>query len=430
MSGHRTTDILPRREGAPARSDALPAGLDVRSLAAAIPHSVWVISAPGTIVYANPHAVRYTGVDALAAGPSGPAWVSIVHPEDIAAVEQRAAIAGLAPEPFELTCRISRADGSFRRHDVRVAPVFDNSGLVRHWTATGTETEPSPATSDEREPAQARHAEIELRHAQKLESLGRLSAGLAHEINTPIQFVGDNTRFLADAYQDMLELLLVYRECLAPDLEAMQWSERVRRARAAEEKADLEYLTAEIPAAVSQSLEGIDRVASLVRAMKSFSYKDSTEQAYADLNEAVKTTLTVARNEVKYVADVILELGELPDVRCHLGALNQVFLNLLVNAADSLKETSERGEIRVSTRVEGDNAVIVFADNGPGVPEEIQPSIFDPFFTTKKVGKGTGQGLALARSVLDKHGGSIELHSTPGEGAVFTLVLPIKGVQA
>ena len=276
---------------------------------------------------------------------------------------------------------------------------------------------------------EVRRAELENRHDQQLESLGRLSAGLAHEINTPIQFVGDNTRFLADAYQDMLQLLLVYRECMAPELGELQWGERTERAQRAEVEADIEYLAAEIPAAVSQTLEGVERVASLVRAMKSFSYKDSTEQSYADLNEAVRTTLTVARNEVKYVADVVLDLGELPDVLCHLGDLNQVFLNLLVNAADALKDRPERGEIRISSRAEGATAVLSFADNGTGIPEDIQQSIFEPFFTTKEVGKGTGQGLALARAVLEKHAGSIEVRSALGTGTEFILRLPITGRQ-
>jgi signal transduction histidine kinase len=254
-----------------------------------------------------------------------------------------------------------------------------------------------------------------------------LSAGLAHEINTPIQFVGDNTRFLAEAYQDMLELLLVYRECMAPSLGELEWAERTRRAHEAETKADMDYLAVEIPAAVGQSLEGVERVASLVRAMKSFGYKDSTEQSYADLNEAIRTTLTVARNEVKYVADVTLDLGEIPDVLCHRGDLNQVFLNLLVNAADALTAKGGRGEIRVSSAVEGPTVVITFADNGPGIPEDVQQSIFEPFFTTKEVGKGTGQGLALARSVLEKHAGSIEVRSAVGEGTAFVLRLPIAG---
>jgi two-component system, NtrC family, sensor kinase len=269
--------------------------------------------------------------------------------------------------------------------------------------------------------------QVEGSHDQKLEALGRLSAGLAHEINTPIQFVGDNTRFLAEAYQTMLELLLVYRECMGLSSGQLSWDERKKRAEEAEEKADIEYLAEEVPGAVEQSLEGIDRVASLVRAMKAFSYKDTKEHSYADLNEGIRTTVIVARNEVKYVADVVLELGELPDVLCNLGDLNQVFLNLLVNAADAMPEGGKRGEIKVGTRVDGTNVVISFADNGTGIPEEIRKTIFDPFFTTKEVGKGTGQGLALARAVCEKHGGTIEVNSELGVGTEFVLTLPISG---
>ncbi|GAA2582363.1 hypothetical protein GCM10010399_10190 [Dactylosporangium fulvum] len=270
--------------------------------------------------------------------------------------------------------------------------------------------------------------EIEARHGQRLESLGQLSAGIAHEINTPIQFVGDNIRFLAEAYQEMLDLLQVYRDCLDPPKGQISWEERSKRAATAEIEADVDYLTAEVPAAVSQSLEGIERVASLVRAMKSFTYKDSKDRSYANLNEALTTTLTVARNEVKYVADVALDLGELPDVLCRIGDLNQVFLNLVVNAADAMAGKDERGVIRVGTRTEGPTAVISIADNGCGIPEHLQQKIFEPFFTTKEVGKGTGQGLPLARAVVvDGHGGTIEVRSTPGEGTEFTVRLPIDG---
>jgi PAS domain S-box-containing protein len=270
--------------------------------------------------------------------------------------------------------------------------------------------------------------ELEARHDQKLESLGRLSAGIAHEINTPIQFVGDNTRFLAEAYQDMLELLLIYRECLDGSAGELAWEARKERAEEAERQADIAYLAAEVPAAVEQSLEGIDRVASLVRAMKAFSYKDSRDRSYADLNEALTTTLTVARNEVKYVADVTCDFGELPQVLCHVGDLNQVFLNLVVNAADAMQDKGERGEIRIRTRVDGPMVVISVADNGSGIPPELQRLVFEPFFTTKEVGKGTGQGLPLARAVVvDKHGGTIDVSSAPGEGTEFVLRLPIDG---
>ncbi|BCJ49553.1 hypothetical protein Asp14428_10280 [Actinoplanes sp. NBRC 14428] len=322
---------------------------------------------------------------------------------------------GAPPGPAAMVDEVLvRADGSTFQVVCSVVPLQAGAG--------------SPGTLVTfRDVTEARQADIEAHHDQKLESLGRLSAGLAHEINTPIQFVGDNTRFLADAYRDMWQLLVVYRECMAHELGELAWDERTARARKAEEVADVEYLVAEIPVAVQQTLEGVERVASLVRAMKSFTYKDTAEQSYADLNEAIRTTLTVARNEVKYVADVHLDLAELPEVMCHRGDLNQVFLNLLVNAADALEGRAERGEIRISSRLAGDTVVIRFADNGSGIPAHLQQSIFDPFFTTKGVGKGSGQGLALARAVLDRHGGSIAVESVPGEGTTFTLRLPVNG---
>ncbi|MEV6596290.1 ATP-binding protein [Actinoplanes sp. NPDC051346] len=542
MSGHRAPQAAPGRDDAPGWGDPPTPGIDARALAAAVPHSIWVLSPSGEIRDANPHA-RARG--------EGSSWFSFLHADDVEAVRREAADADRA-EPYEITCGLRGADGTFRRHSVRFTPV-GGDGPAGLWIATATDISDGDAirtmletlvnereqalafrsvimedmaeglftvdgegritsmnraaremlgwkeqellglpahavvhasprldsadpgtecaflrmgsaglsaqTVDEtftrrdgttfevacsvapkgagragavftfRDMTEVRLAEVETRHDQKLESLGRLSAGLAHEINTPIQFVGDNTRFLADAYRDMLDLLLVYRACMEPALGEVEWSERTRRAQEAEDKADIEYLAAEIPAAVSQSLEGVERVASLVRAMKSFSYKDSTEKSYADLNEAIETTLTVARNEVKYVADVVLNLGDIPDVLCHRGDLNQVFLNLLVNAADALKDKDDRGTIRIGSQVDGDTVVISFADDGPGIPEDIQQSIFEPFFTTKEVGKGTGQGLALARAVLEQHSGSIEVRSTVGEGTEFILRLPVAGEQ-
>ncbi|GAA0717137.1 PAS domain-containing protein [Dactylosporangium roseum] len=317
-------------------------------------------------------------------------------------------------------------DEAYTRKDGSVFPIsYSSTPLDRGSGIGGTVV----VFRDVTELRERQRREIEARHGQRLESLGQLSAGIAHEINTPIQFVGDNIRFLAEAYQEMLDLLQVYRDCLDPPKgRQIAWEERSRRAAAAELDADVDYLTAEVPAAVSQSLEGIERVASLVRAMKSFTYKDSKDRSYANLNEALTTTLTVARNEVKYVADVALDLGELPEVLCRIGELNQVFLNLVVNAADAMAGRDERGVIRVSTRTDGPMAVISMADNGCGIPERLQQKIFEPFFTTKDVGKGTGQGLSLARAVVvDGHGGTIEVRSTPGEGTEFTVRLPIDG---
>jgi two-component system NtrC family sensor kinase len=329
---------------------------------------------------------------------------------------------GLAPDKE----RVHAGDSVFVRKDGSSLPVSYSAAPLQLGQRAAGVVVVFRAVSELR---MRQQRELENRHDQTLESLGRLSAGLAHEINTPIQFVGDNTRFLAEAYQLMLELLLVYRECISGSSGSLPWQERKERAEAGEEKADIDYLAAEIPVAVKQSMEGIDRVASLVRAMKAFSYKDSNDRGYADLNEAIKTTVIVARNEIKYVADVNLELGELPQVLCHLGDLNQVFLNLLVNSADAMQEKGERGRITITTWAEDSHVVISFADDGCGIPDQVQKTIFEPFFTTKELGKGTGQGLALARTVCEKHGGSIDVRSAAGHGAEFVLRLPVAGTR-
>jgi PAS domain S-box-containing protein len=324
-----------------------------------------------------------------------------------------------SPRPVEVG--LTRQGGEVLPVELAVGPLLADGGAVLPG-AVGV-------LADLRDRMQR---EVQQGHDQKLEALGRLSAGIAHEINTPIQFVGDNTRFLADAYEDMIKLLTVYRTCLDESVGALPWEERKGRIAAAEQAADIAYLSVEVPSAVAQSLEGIERVASLVQAMKAFSYKDSVERSYADLNEALQTTLAVARNETKYVADVLLDLQEIPPVLCHVGDLNQVFLNLLVNAADALRDKAEagggRGEIRVGTVLDGDHVLVTVADNAGGIPPAIRDKIFEPFFTTKDVGKGTGQGLALARSVVqDKHGGTITLVSEPGEGSRFVVRLPVVG---
>lgn len=270
--------------------------------------------------------------------------------------------------------------------------------------------------------------EMEAQHHQRLQALGRLSAGLAHEINTPIQFVGDNTRFLAECYETILTLLLGYRDLVSPGAEPLDWAERHVRMQRAEADAEIEYLIREVPSAVQQSLDGVERVASLVRAMKVFSHPGAGAQAPADLNDALEATITVARNQFRYVADARLELGDLPPVSCRIADLNQVFLNMVVNAADAIEETGEHGTITVSTRRDGSDAIVVIRDTGVGVPEHLRSKIFEPFFTTKQVGRGTGQGLALAKAVVDRHNGRLLLESQPGVGSTFTIRLPIHGI--
>src|SRR6266702_851060 len=275
---------------------------------------------------------------------------------------------------------------------------------------------------------------IELRLAQKLESVGRLAAGIAHEINTPIQYVGDSVSFLQSAQADLAKLRAEYRRAIGRLVEHEPAQAVLSGLEALESDLDLEFLGQEIPKAFERTLEGVERVAAIVRAMKEFAHPDSAQHDYADLNRAIATTLTVARTEYKYHAQIETRFGELPLVNCNVGELNQVFLNLIVNAAHALAECgrdSSSGRITVVTAPAGDQVRISIADNGCGIPEENLEKVFDPFFTTKPVGRGTGQGLAIARSIVaEKHGGSIDVRSTVGSGPIFTLHLPVMGHSA
>lgn len=272
--------------------------------------------------------------------------------------------------------------------------------------------------------------EAQLAQAQKLESIGHLAAGIAHEINTPTQFVGDNTRFLKEAFTDIAVLLDDYAAAFEGVRASATDEAAFAHARDTEQRIDLPYLREEVPLAIDQALDGINRVAKIVRAMKEFSHPGTAEMTPVSLNEAITSTLTVARNEWKYVADVETDLDmDMPRVPCLPGEFNQVILNIVINAAHALADKftdGAKGMIRVSTRTLGEWAEVEISDNGPGIPAEIQSRVFDPFFTTKEVGKGTGQGLAIARSVItNKHNGTLSLKSSPGEGATFTIRLPL-----
>ncbi|HEY3495438.1 MAG TPA: HAMP domain-containing sensor histidine kinase, partial [Polyangiaceae bacterium] len=274
--------------------------------------------------------------------------------------------------------------------------------------------------------------ELDLRQAQKLESVGRLAAGVAHEINTPIQFVGDNVHFLHDAMVEFTGLLPKYRELVQALAAAAPDHPLLETIGAAEEAADLDYMLENVPRAIDRSIEGLSRVADIVRSMKAFAHPDTKEMMAVDLNQAITSTLTIARNEYKTVADVTTDFGEIPHVMCHLGEVNQAVLNIVVNAAhaieDVVKGTTQRGTIAVKTRCDGECVLISISDTGAGIPDSVAVRIFEPFFTTKGVGKGTGQGLPIARSVVrDKHGGDLTFESEPGKGTTFLIRLPVSG---
>ena len=276
-----------------------------------------------------------------------------------------------------------------------------------------------------RDVTEQRKAQEELQQAQKLEAVGRLASGIAHEINTPIQFIGDSTQFLGEAFAGVATLFQRYRAALEGGaVESPQELQQIAR------DLDAEYLLEEAPKCVTRTLEGVHRVTTIVRAMKEFAHPGQPEMVATDLNRALQATLEVARSEYKYVATVETAYGELPPVLCRASDLNQVFLNLIVNAAHAVegvvKGTSQLGTIRVATRVEAGQVVITIVDTGCGIPEEIRGKVFEPFFTTKEIGRGTGQGLSIARSIVMKHGGQLGFTSTVGQGTTFFIRLPIQ----
>lgn len=272
--------------------------------------------------------------------------------------------------------------------------------------------------------------ETQLLQAQKLESIGQLAAGIAHEINTPTQYIGDNLRFLKDAFADIAAVMGEYRTSVAAVERGPILPDLITHLRDMEAKLDVEYLSDEMPRAIEQSLEGVERVANIVGAMKEFSHPGVKEKQMVDINRALKTTVTISKNEWKYVADVDLDLDPtLPLVRCMAAEFNQVFLNIIVNAAQAIgdsRKRTEKGRIRITTaQPEPGWCEVRISDNGPGIPEKMRSRVFDPFFTTKEVEEGTGQGLAIARSVVvDKHGGTLELESVLGEGTTFIIRIP------
>jgi PAS domain S-box-containing protein len=257
---------------------------------------------------------------------------------------------------------------------------------------------------------------LQLRMAQKLEAVGRLAAGVAHEVNTPIQYISDNVTFLRDSLVDLTQVIEAYK------LGVAQGDEMAA-------SVELDFLMSELPKGIDRAKEGVGRVAGIVRALKEFSDPGSEGHISADLNRALENTLLLAHSEHKDLAMVEQRFGRLPLVPCNVGELNQVFVNLLVNAAHAIEKSgkdSTNGRILITTEHAGADVTITFEDNGCGIPPEHMDKIFDPFFTTKEVGRGMGQGLTISRSiVVDRHGGSLDVNSAVGRGTRMTIRLRV-----
>ncbi|HEY4058377.1 MAG TPA: ATP-binding protein [Kofleriaceae bacterium] len=302
-------------------------------------------------------------------------------------------------------------------HAIFVFYSLANGRVAREsfWREVATQAQLRTQNGQLRDEMEQRQKmEIELREAQKLEAIGRLAAGVAHEINTPLQYVSDSCRFLLEGVGNTDAALAKYHALVTAE-----------HAAPIVEEHDLEYLRENLHDAAQRAIEGLDRVTTIVRAMKQFSHQ-ATERTPANLNAALEDTLVVCRNEIKDVADVVTELGDLPLVLCNAAELNQVFLNIIVNAAHAVADTQKRGTITITTQSHDEHVRIAISDTGPGIPAHVIDKIYEPFFTTKPVGKGSGQGLAIARSiVVGKHGGELDVRSASGVGTTFTIRLPV-----
>jgi signal transduction histidine kinase/ligand-binding sensor domain-containing protein len=310
----------------------------------------------------------------------------------------------------------------------RTAELTDANELLQEEVVERQAAEEARMRAQEERDA----VEVQLRQTHKLEAVGQLAAGIAHEINTPTQFVGDNTRFVATSFASLQRVLTLYAGLLAAAKTQSISPDQIAALDKAIQDEDLEYLFQEIPTSLSQVLDGVDRIAKIVRAMKEFSHPGSREKDVADLNQAIESTVTVARSEWKYVADLKLELDPtLPPVVCYVGEFNQSILNLIVNASHTIadvvnKNPGTKGLITVSSKRDGDFAEIRVRDTGTGIPEEVRPRLFEPFFTTKAVGKGTGQGLSVVYATcVKRHGGTVTFETEVGKGTTFILRLPL-----
>jgi len=376
------------------------------------PAFIIAINKSGAIEFINRTLPHHSKKDVI-----GSSWLNY-FPEDRKALmteELEATLRTQATRTFETVT--PGPDGADVWFESQIAPVHVAGKMVGAVVVSQEITE-------------RKRTQAELVASRPMALLGTLAAGVAHEINTPVQFVGDSLQFLRDSTGDLLALLDKLQELRRVVLAGTPISEVIEEVRIAEDDADLPYLRENMPAAFERCVDGLQRVKTIVRSLKDFAHPSEETMSPGDINRAVETTLTIATNEYKYVAEVRMDLGELPLVTCHLGEISQAILNIVVNAAHAIGAavagTEQKGLITVRTRREGEMVVIAITDTGTGIPENIRGRVFDPFFTTKEVGKGTGQGLAIAFSVVtDRHGGELTFESEVGKGTTFFIRLPI-----
>ncbi|MET0042972.1 MAG: ATP-binding protein [Candidatus Thiodiazotropha sp. 6PLUC3] len=345
------------------------------------------------------------------------------------------------PDPdnsVESAINLTLADGIIRSGDDdtffhtegrAVAIAYSVSPLIREKEEIGVVVTFNDISERKKADEQRRHLERELNQTHKMEAVGQLAGGIAHEINTPIQYIGDNLRFLKESHEDIDRLLNAYLKLMQkatdhPDLKA-----EVENAKEIIEEIDLDYLGEETSNAIQQSISGSAQVADIVLAMKEFAHPGSKEMVATDLNRIIGNAVAVCKNEWKYVAETNLKLSDdLPNIECLAGEISQVILNMIVNASHAIEaaKREQKGVISITSNLDGNHAEVRISDTGTGIPKEAQDHVFNPFFTTKDVGRGTGQGLAIAQDiVVGKHQGELYFETEEGVGTTFIMRLPL-----
>jgi PAS domain S-box-containing protein len=377
-----------------------------------------IVQNDGRWIYRSPSFQRLLGytADELSAMNA----FELVHADDrdTAAAAMRACTEHGAEHKGDY--RVRHKNGGWLTMESHAGAFYDGNGVVE-GTLFVT-----------RDVTERRKLELQLRQAQKLESIGQLAAGIAHEINTPMQFIGDNTRFLEETFAELTPLLKTYGELLAAAEAGTLTPAMITSARSAQSAASVDYLLSEIPKAILETLDGVKRTTRIVQAMKTFSHPGTLEKSPVVLQDAIESTLTITRSEWRNLAEVVTDFDpQLSTVPLFAAEFNQVLLNLIINATHAIGDVVggsplKKGTITISTRGDGGWAEIRVQDTGTGIPQSVQHRIFEPFFTTKEPGKGTGQGLAMAHSIIaEQHGGTLAFETTAGQGTTFIIRVPL-----
>ena len=409
---------LPKIPAEPAETTSSNASAERRNLADALAHERNVlrtmIDLIPAFIYCKDAESRFTACNKLVANRMGVAPEDLIgktdfdfFPREMAEKfynDEQALLKSGKPLIDHEELAFDKLSGTNRVILTSKVPLHDTAGTLTGLVGMGFDI-------TERKAAEERMAS-----SDRLESIGRLAAGVAHEINTPIQYLNDSVSFIREGVGELLAYIDKLHAAMPPPQGADE---------------DVEYLREELPPAMTRVADGLQRIAVIVRSMKHFSHADQREMSAVDLNASIESTLVIARGEYKDVADLETNYSALPPVICHGGQINQVVLNLVVNSAhaiaDFVKKHGGRGKITMSTSVDGDNVLIKITDTGGGIPEGIRARIFDPFFTTKEVGRGTGQGLSIVRNTIVKgHGGQLDFDCEMGKGTTFRVRLPIQ----